>query len=641
MFKVSQGADFRFDQLITRFKGMILYAIGQKRFMQKRDYKSGLMHIAIFWGFLVISLRTISLFGMGLYDEFKLPFLVGPFGFAYNATLNTFLVLVTLACFYGMYRRIVIKPARLTHSSEAIVILCVIISLCTSDFFFEGSHLLLTQKPAEGAFMGLLFSAILSPLSPFTLKVIEAVSFLIHITLILGFMNFLPYGKHFHIITAIPNVFFRNLRPYGQLKALNFEDETMTTFGNDKIEQFTWKNYLDWYSCTECGRCQDMCPAHNSEKPLSPKELSISLRNFLYRKQGKLIDQINGNPVNADEAGFIADDKQLLGETIDHEVLWSCTTCRACEEACPVFIEYVQEIVDMRRNLVLVQGTFPAEVQNVFVNMERNYNPWGIGYTERGNWAKEIGVQTLAENNDVEYLYFAGCAANFDDKNKKVAIALSKLLQKAGVKFGILANEEKCTGDAARRIGNEYLAQTLMKENIATFEQYKVKKVIASCPHCFNSIKNEFTQFGGHYEVIHHTQFLADLVAKGVLKPQNKIEKNIVYHDSCYLGRYNNVYDAPREILQSIPGVKLFEAELNKEKGRCCGAGGGRMWIEEKVGKRVNEMRLGDLKETKADTAATACPFCKIMVSDAINQTKTENMNTQDVVELLAESVGV
>ncbi len=642
LFRVAKGKDFRLDQIGTRIFKTLQYALGQKRFFSNiREIKSGLMHALIFWGFCTISIRTIMLFGMGIKEGFVLPFFGGFLGTIYGFTYNTLEILVSLAVLYGLYRRFVVKPKRVTLSREGYIILMIILMMMVTDFIFDGAYVARTAEIPTGAYVGAWLAPLFKTLSPGLLHAVEGTAYFSHILMILGFLNFLPYGKHFHIITAIPNVFFMNLKPYGALNPINMEDPNATTFGNDRIEQFSAKNYLDWFTCTECGRCQDNCPAYNSDKPLSPKELTISLRNFLYRKQSKLVAQAMGKKTDADETGFIPDATPLIGDTIQHETLWSCTTCRACEEACPVFIEYVQEIVDMRRNLVLMQGSFPAEVQNVFVNMERNYNPWGIGSSDRGSWFKEIGVTTMAENSDVEYLYFVGCAGNFDDRNKKVARSLSLLLQKAGIKFSILGSEEKCTGDPARRIGNEYLAQSLMKDNVATFEKYKVKKVITACPHCFNSIKNEFPQFGGKYEVMHHTEFLADLVKRGLLKPKNKVEQKITYHDSCYLGRYNEVYDAPRYLLQTIPGVELVEPLLTKKTGRCCGAGGGRMWIEEKVGKRVNEMRLDDLKETKAGMAATACPFCKIMVGDAINQTHSaEQIGTKDVVELLSESVG-
>lgn len=636
---VAQGRDARFDSIPARIKTVLEFAIGQKRLLF-RDTKSGLMHALIFWGFCVISLRTITFFGMGFTEKFVLPGLHSAFGTFYNATLNVFLVLVSLACCYGLYRRLVLKPKRLTHSWEAVIILCVILGLCLSDVLFEGARFALGKSIESGAFLTPLIGMKLAGLTPSLLATLEGSSYFIHIFLILGFMNFLPYGKHFHIITSIPNVFLYKSKPRGQLSAIDFTNEANTQFGADRIEHFTWKNYIDWFSCTECGRCTAQCPATNSDKPLDPKELTINLRNFLYTKADKLIEVTEGKYDGPkDEAGLIPDEKPLLGDTISHDVLWACTSCRACEEACPVFIEYVQEIVDMRRNLVMMQGVFPQELQTVFQNMERNSNPWGIGFSERANWAKELGIPTLDTHPDVEYLYFVGCAGSFDEKNKRVARSLAQLLQKAGIKFGILGVEEKCNGDSARRIGNEYLAQSLIQENVATLNKYQIKKIITSCPHCFNTLKNEYPQFGGHYEVVHHSDFLSELITKKILQPVKPVAAHVTYHDSCYLGRYNDVYDAPREILKSIPGVRLSEMENSRDIGRCCGAGGGRMWMEEKLGRRVNQMRLEDAKATQANLVATACPFCKIMLSDAINETHSEGMQSQDIVEILHESV--
>ncbi len=636
---VAQGKDTRWEKIPQRIKSVLINAIGQKRLLA-RDRASGVMHAMIFWGFLVISLRTITFFVMGFKEDFVLPGLGGSLGTAYHFTLNIFLLLVIWGCCVAMYRRLVLKVKRLTPSTEAIIILGVIISLCLSDFVFEGARLALGKHVPAGAFMGGVFAKLLGGLNPSTLSLVEGGSYFLHISLILGFMNFLPYGKHFHIITSIPNVFLYKTKPHGQLISMNLADENLTQFGADRIEHFSWKNYLDWFSCTECGRCTAQCPAANSDKPLNPKELTITLRNFLYEKSEKLIAKKEGKYEGTlDETSLIPDEKPLIGDTVLHDIIWACTTCRACEEACPVFIEYVQEIVDMRRNLVLVQGAFPPEVQTVFSNMERNSNPWGIGFTERANWAKDLGIPTMDQNPDVEYLYFVGCAGSFDEKNKKVAVAFAKLLQKAGVRFGILGTEEKCNGDSARRIGNEYLAQSLIQENVATFEKYKIKKIITSCPHCFNTLKNEYSQFNGHYEVLHHAEFLSELLKKGLLKPAKPLNKTVTFHDSCYLGRYNDIYDAPRQIIQAIPGTTIVEMENAKEVGRCCGAGGGRMWMEEHIGRRVNQMRLEDVKSTPANLVATACPFCKTMLNDAIKETATENMDSSDVVELLYESV--
>ncbi|MBU0505780.1 (Fe-S)-binding protein [bacterium] len=637
---VAQGKECRLNNIAGRFLTMLQYAFGQKRLLF-RDTKSGLMHAFIFWGFCVIALRTMTHFIMGYQDGFILPFLVSYLGLIYNITLNLFLILVPLACLYGAYRRLVIRPARLTFSYEGVVILCWIIILCVSDMFFEGARHAMGKHIEAGAFIGPIIGGFFKGYSPAALKGIEGTAYFVHIISILGFLNYLPYGKHFHVLTSIPNVFLHNTKPHGQLKSIDLTDESAVTFGNDRIEQFTWKNYLDWYSCTECGRCSDQCPAHNSEKPLSPKELTISLRNYLYEKSDKLIAKKCGKyDGSVDDLKLIPDEKPLVGDTISHDLLWSCTTCRACEEACPVFIEYVQEIIDMRRNLVLMQGTFPAEVQPVFQNMERNSNPWGISFNDRAKWAEGLDIPVMADNPAVEYLYFVGCAGSFDEQNKKVSQAFAKLLKKAGVSFGILGIEEKCNGDSARRMGNEYLAQTMMQENVATFNKYNVKKIITTCPHCYNTIKNEYPQFDGNYEVLTHVELLNQLVKEGKLNPTKDVDMVATFHDSCYLGRYNDVYDAPRELLQAIPGVRVEEMPNSRDQGRCCGAGGGRMWMEENIGKRVNQMRLDDAKKTHATCVATACPFCKVMLTDAIGETETENMNSRDVAEVLLESVG-
>jgi Fe-S oxidoreductase/nitrate reductase gamma subunit len=643
LLTVAQGKDWRLDRIFSRIKNMSTFAIGQKRLLF-RDTKSGLMHSMIFWGFLVISLRTITFFGLGYNPDFSLPLMHTVFGTAYHFTLNLFLILVIAACCYGLYRRLVIQPKRLTKSLEAQTILVVIMSLCLTDIFFEAARYAKGLPVESGAFLGPWLGSLMTGWNPTLLNFIDGSSFIVHIGLVLGFLNFLPYGKHFHVITSLPNTFFYKTEPLGKLASIDLTDENATRFGNSKIEHFTWKNYFDWFSCTECGRCTAQCPATNSDKPLNPKELTINLRDFLYNKSSTLTLQAeNRYQGEVDENGLAPDTTPLLGDTVHHDVLWSCTSCRACEEACPVFIEYVQEIVDMRRHLVLMEGNFPAELQTVFQNMERNYNPWGIGFDERENWAKDLGIPTMAEaqakGEEIAYLYFVGCAGAFDDKNKAVATALSKLMQEAGVSFAILGKEEKCNGDSARRIGNEYLAQTLIQDNVATMNKYSFKKVIASCPHCFNTIKNEYPEFGGNYEVIHHTELLNELVRDGLLKPTREVKEKITYHDSCYLGRYNDIYSAPREILEAIPGIELVEMENSHDIGRCCGAGGGRMWMEENLGKRVNQMRLEDAKTTGAETVASACPFCKIMLSDAINETSTDGVQSKDVAEILYEAV--
>ncbi|MBI2981473.1 MAG: (Fe-S)-binding protein, partial [Deltaproteobacteria bacterium] len=572
----SAQPDPRFNDYKQRFKNLLVIAFGQSR-MLRRDFKAGLMHAVIFWGFLVISLRTILLFGMGFNESFGSWFVNSLAGRVYTLSLNIIELMVLLAVGYAAYRRIIVKPKRLTLSAEGLRILAMIALLMITDFVMEA---------AQG---GAIYTA----------------AYFFHLILILWFLNYLPYGKHFHILTFLPNVFFMRTTPLGQLRNLNLEDEKETSFGIGGLKDFSWKDILDVATCTECGRCSSVCPATDTGKILDPKQLNIDEREELRKIERKRLVWggwlgSGARPRATGEHGWAEPETGptplLSPDLINPEVFWSCTTCRACEEACPVGIEFVDRIVGTRRHMVLTQGVMPTEVQTTFRNMETNFNPWGIGSDSRDEWCRELGVRKLAEHPKAEYLYFVGCAGSFDDRNKKIATALVKILQKAGVDFAILGKDEVCTGDPARRIGNEYLYQMLAKKNIETMGKYQFKKVITACPHCFNTIKNEYPQFGGNYEVVHHTDFIAQLIREGRLEPVRPLFRKIVYHDSCYLGRYNNIYDAPREILKSIPAAEVVEIAPSRDNGRCCGAGGGRMWMEERVGKRVNHQRLEDLQ---------------------------------------------
>lgn len=636
LLKITHGKDERWKNIGARIKGMFVFAFGQRRMMATpKDFWAGLWHAFIFWGFCVISLRTIMLFGKGFSADFVLPGFHGWLGEFYNLNKDLFTVLVFVACLWFLGRRFFSKPDRISLSLEGIVILFTIMSLMVTDWFYDGGQILLGKEalPAFYAPAGFATAKLIAflGLTPQTTHIVSTSSYFLHLAIILGFLNFLPYGKHFHIITAIPNVFMRNLRPYGAILPINLEDENATTFGIDKIKEFTWKDVLDMYTCTECGRCTSHCPAYNSNKPLNPKAFLMELKDYLYENADAIN---NGN----EEAKTAVLEKPLVPEVVDSEILWSCTTCRACEEACPVFIEYVQKIVDMRRHLVLMRGEFPVEAQTTLRNIENNGNPWGIGFDERANWAKDLEVPTLAEKPEVDVLYWVGCAGSFDDRNKKVSTAVVKILKEAGIDFAILGPEETCTGDPARRIGNEYLFQMLAKQNIENMGKYQFKTVLSQCPHCFNSIKNEYPQFGGNFEVIHHTDFIQKLIQDGKIKPVKNLEQKLTYHDSCYLGRYNKIYESPRNVIKSIPGVQYEDTQKSKEQGRCCGAGGGRMWMEEHIGDRVNHMRFDDLQETKPQTIASACPFCMTMLTDAARDKGVE-MPTKDIAELVADSL--
>jgi Fe-S oxidoreductase len=454
-------------------------------------------------------------------------------------------------------------------------------------------------------------------------------------------MVLIPYSKHLHLILAPFNIFFKSLGPKGALMPiLNMEEAE--SFGVSNVEEFTWKQLLDLYTCAECGRCEINCPAHLSEKPLSPRHLIHDLKVHLLEKGSNLLRSKNGGDGKTEtgEAAEGYEGKSLIGDVVSEDKIWSCVTCGSCMEQCPVSNEHVDKIVDMRRYLVLMESKFPSEVQAVFRNMENNSNPWGIGWATRGDWAKDLGVKIMSEDSNVDILYWVGCAGSFDERNKKISTSLVNIFNKAGVNFGILGAEEKCCGDSARRIGNEYLFQMLAAETIEILKNYNVKRIVTQCPHCFNTLKNEYPQFGGEFEVLHYTEFITELIAEGKLKLNKPINKTISYHDSCYLGRYNTIYDAPRKILKSIPGVKLVEMLRNKAKSICCGAGGGRMWMEEHLGKRINEMRLQDALDVNPDLISTVCPYCLTMFEDAIKEKDVqESLKSKDIAELVEEAM--
>jgi Fe-S oxidoreductase len=444
-------------------------------------------------------------------------------------------------------------------------------------------------------------------------------SWWLHAATLLGFLCYLPVSKHFHVVTSLPSVLFRRLDT-GSLPMIDLENSEK--FGITNFTDMRWKDVLDVYSCTECGRCQAACPAYATGKPLNPKKINEDMRAVM--------------PLG------LRDELPLLpSQTIHDDVLWACTTCRACEEACPLFIEFIDRIVGMRRKLVLEDSSFPSELTNTYKNLEKAGNPWGQSPQARGDWANGLDVPWMSDSpGEIEYLLWVGCAGAYDDRGRKVARATVEILKAAGVKFAALGPEETCTGDPARRTGNEYLYQMLAAQNVETLNNYKVKKVVTQCPHCFNTLLNEYPQLGGHYEVLHHTDLIARLIADRKIKMNPAAAgETVTYHDSCYLGRHNGVYDAPREALSSA-GLTIIEMPRSRQNGFCCGAGGGRMWMEEKLGTKVNIARVDEAATTGAPLVASACPFCMTMIADGINETgRADAMNVQDVAQIVASKM--
>jgi Fe-S oxidoreductase len=455
----------------------------------------------------------------------------------------------------------------------------------------------------------------------------------LHAALLLSFLVWLPYSKHLHVLAAPLNVFFATLEPKGRFRTVDLENAE--TFGVGQITEFTWKDLFDTYNCTECGRCTSRCPANMSGKELDPKMLILHLQERLMEEGPALVaGSKNGAPAGAAPAHGGA----LVGDVIHDNVLWACTMCRWCVDACPVFIEHVPKITDMRRFLVLTESRFPAELQPAFRNMETNGNPWQMSWQTRADWAADLGVRVMSDVREAEYLYWVGCYGSFDERNKKVARAFVKLMQAAQVDFAILGNEERCTGEPARRLGHEYLYQTLAQGNVETLKQYRFQTIVTACPHCFNTIKNEYPDFDGHFRVIHHSQLLDDLVGSGRLRVARDQTDRITYHDACNLGRYNDVYDEPRRVLASLTQGPIVEMELSRSRGFCCGGGGGRVLMEEHEGRRVNQVRVEQAMEVNPDILASACPFCLTMFEDGVKAKEVgDRIKTRDIAEVLVE----
>lgn len=627
---------------LKRLKIFTINVIFQKKLF-KENFR-GVMHLFVYYGFIVYSITTINQMIEGFVDGFHLPvFLDAHYRITstiYAYTIDIFSLLVLIGIFYFAIRRYVFKAGNLDRPSwqSAIVILAITVHMVSGMILEVSSYQIATSytlKPfAHSVIRESLAGLFVSQSSLEQLVKLQSIGWWMHIIAVLGFAAIVPRIKHIHLLFAPFNFWFSRLEPVGRMSFVDLEAED-GIWGVKNIQDYKWTSLLDGFACIECGRCTDQCPAFATDKPLNPKQVVINTRHavldLLPGFSRQLINEENEESFN----------KPVYPDYIGIDTMWSCTTCMACVEACPVGNSPMEKLTDTRRARVLLDAEFSTELQNTFVNMENQSNPWGIGSDKRADWAQGLDVTTMAEKSDVDYLYWVGCAGSFDERAKKVSVALVKLLQKANVSFSILGSEEMCSGDSARRGGNEYLYQTLAQSNVDTMNNYGVKKIIATCPHCFNTIKNEYPQFGGNFEVIHHAEFLQQLIQEGKLNiPSNNESKELTYHDSCYLGRYNRVFEAPRQVITKA-GFAIKEVERSGTKSFCCGAGGAQMWMEESS-PRINDNRTEELLDQNTATIATNCPFCMTMLEDGVkNKEKEEEVKVQDIAEILAGSLGL
>src|SRR5579885_2117854 len=661
----------RGDHIADRIGAFLLVVLGQSGVL--RDPVPGLAHFFTFWGFIIVQFGLLNLM-LGAFNG-VLP-LIGTSPI-FAILLDTFIVLVLLALILFTIRRAVVRPRQLSsflHGPwDGYIILGWIAVVLITLAFVEGFQYAASGGAIWsplGAFIGSWFSG----LSQSTDIVLFRVFWWTHIISVLAFLIYLPRSKHLHLMATPFNVFLRNYNPKGALPLMeNIEERE--DYGVSKAEQFTWKQLLDGYACTECGRCNTVCPATNTGKPLFPKEIILGVKESLFERSAEILGKdspwVKLAPLGTRSGEMVRKGREpepLISGAISTDALWACTTCSACMEICPVSIEHVPKIVDMRRSLVMEESDFPQEVTSLFNNIERNGNPWEISNDKRAEWATGLDIPLMSENPDADVLYWVGCMGSFDQRNKRVATAVAKILKAAKVNFAILGPEESCTGDPARRIGNEYLWQMMAQQNIETLNGYgfnvreqqdahamnghargngvagpalKHRTIITACPHCFNTIKNEYPQLGGDYEVVHHTVFIDRLLAdEKITLPEGFDQRKLTYHDPCYIGRYNDIYDEPRRVLTVLNSNGVTEMRRHRNKSFCCGGGSGRAWMEEKTGKRINQTRVNEALDTGAEVLAAACPFCITMFDDGIKGVEAEDkMQIEDIAEIVARAI--
>ncbi|MCQ6279067.1 (Fe-S)-binding protein [Bacillus sp. EB600] len=659
---IKLGKKAEFNKTVNeRIEAIIVNVLGQKKLL--KDKKSGTMHVMYFYGFLLVQFGAIDLIWRGIRFDSHLP--LGPLYPYFSFFQEIIVLMILVATFWGFYRRYIEKLVRLKRSFVSGLVYMFLGGLMIATLFANGMAIIWHGEELSWSEpIASLIAYSFSWLPQNAAAVLFFVFWWLHLLCLLAFLVYIPQGKHAHLIAGVANVFLGRTQKVGQLSTINFEDESAEAFGVSKIEDFNQKQLLDLYACVECGRCTSMCPATGTGKVLSPMDLIVKLRNHLTEKGAAVTSKspwmpafafshTRGNQLamqsalSGEAAAALESDVSLIGDVITEEEIWACTTCRNCEDQCPVMNEHVDKIIDLRRYLVLTEGKMKPDAQRAITNIERQGNPWGLNRKERENWRdgrEDIHVPTVKEKEksgeEFEYLFFVGSMGSYDNRSQKIAQSFARVMNLAGVTYAILGNKEKNSGDTPRRIGNEFLFQELANGNIETFQKHNVKKIVTIDPHAFNTFKNEYPEFGLEAEVYHHTELLYQWIKQGKIKPTKEVNEVITYHDSCYLGRYNTVYDPPREILKAIPGVKLVEAGRNRESAMCCGAGGGMMWTEEDTGTRINIVRTEQLLEAKPTMIGSGCPYCLTMVSDGVKAKEVEEtVATFDIVEILEKAL--
>jgi Fe-S oxidoreductase len=617
-------AAHRFDRPWQRIVALFRQTAVHEKLL-KRYRAAGIFHLLFYWSFLALLAGTTVVF---IHQDLGLRIMQGSFYLWFQSlALDVFGAFFIIAILVAIYYRYGKRAARLKPDKvQDGLILGLLLLILVTGFVIEGARIQLTADQwAHWSPVGNATGEVLTGLfSNSIMWALHRGTWWLHAVIVFGFIAWIPYSKLFHLLTAPANIYLQDLGPKGALPSI--ELETAENLGISRLNQFTWKDLLDYDACTECGRCEVNCPAFLTQKPLSPKKFILDLRDAMHSTA--VAPPTNGS---ADGQG------SLIGAVIQEETLWSCTSCRACMEQCPVMIEQVPKIMNMRRHLVMEQAEFPADLQNAVRSLEARGHPFPGVSSSRSDWHADLAIPVLAEQPDTHFdvLLWVGCAGALNERNKSVTRAVAQLLKQAGVKFAILSREERCTGDPARRIGHEFLFQTLAQQNVATFARHNIKKIVTACPHCFNTLRNEYPQLGGNYEVVHHSEFLQELVAAGRLKPQARGLNKVVFHDPCYLGRYNDVYDAPRDLLECVPGAQRVEVDgWNRRNALCCGGGGGFSFMEEKLGFRMNKNRSEQLLATGAGTVAVGCPFCMVMIDDGIKTAAADPAKAPEVLDI-------